>query len=99
MSVHESTEAAPRYDHKFLMETLTLAFQQFALIANHIGDAEVEQARKTLETADAIGFVVDPTKYRDALFSGSLERQKKLVALFVRTKAELKAIFPEGWTA
>ena len=79
------------------MEAMQLAFQQFALVAAHVDDADVEKARQTVATADSIGFVVDPTKYRDALYSGSLERQRRLVDLYAKTKAELKKLFPDGW--
>ena len=34
----------------------------------------------TLERADSIGFIADPTRYRDALFSGSLDFQRMLIS-------------------
>ncbi len=81
------------------MNAMQLACQQFALIAAHVEDVDVEKVRKTVAMADAAGFVVDPTRYHAALNSGSLDRQKHLVDLFTKTKAELKKLFPQGWPA
>lgn len=87
------------YCHEQTMEDILLAFRQFAVIAAHIDDGAVETARTTVATAESIGFVIDPTKYRDALQNGSLERQRRIVALYQKTKKELREVFPEGWPA
>jgi hypothetical protein len=85
------------YDHVQTMEMLTLAFKQFANIAAHISDEEVKQASDAVHRADAFGFVIDPTKYQRALATGSLKQQADVIALFTKTKAELKRLFPQGW--
>lgn len=86
-------------EHKATVDEILMAFRQFAYIAAHTDDASVERALQTVSTAESVGFMVDPTAYRTALFSGSLERQRKVIQLFARTKAELKALFPKGWPA
>jgi len=87
-------DAGEKLDYKFTLESMQLAFQQFALIANHVPDADVQAARHACSRALAVGFIFDPTAYRETLFSGSLERQEALIALYIRTKAELKLLFP-----
>ena len=84
-------------DYAATLEAMQLAFQQFALLAKGVTDEDVAFAKRTVESASAVGFVIDPTAYRNALYSGSLERQQKLVALFAKTKTDLKALFPAGW--
>ena len=95
--ITEGLRAVDRY--KQTVQDLTLAFQQFALFANAIDDGDVKFVEETLRQADAVGWVVDPTAYRDAMYSGSLDRQKQLVDLFIKTKASLKKTFPDGWTS
>lgn len=87
------TPARP-YDHVRTIDTMLDALRAFAMHGLLVPDADVTRARETVATADAIGFVIDPTKYRDALYSGSLRRQGEIVALFAQTRAKLAEIFP-----
>ncbi len=45
-----------------------------------LGTVDMKQLRAVLGTADTLGPFIDPTKYRDALQSGTLDKQKLLVA-------------------
>ncbi len=58
-------------------------------------DAELEQARRICEQADAVGFIVDPTRYRDAMYDGRLEHQRRLLKLAQHIRSELRALYPE----
>lgn len=87
------------HDHVETMERLQLAFQQFALIAALVDDADVRASQDAVSMADSVGFLVDPTRYQQALSNGSLKRQRELLDLFAETKARLKVLFPAGWEA
>ena len=84
-------------DHQETLDLVQVAFRNFAVIATHLEDAQIERAVKAVSEAESIGFVLDPTAYRDALQTGSLRRQRELLALYQKTKSELRRIFPEGW--
>lgn len=81
-----------RYDATLL--DILAAFRAFTVQALLISDRDVERATQTVRTADAVGFAIDPTKYREALYTGSLDRQLRLLELFARTKRELLELFP-----
>lgn len=84
-------------EHVWNVEQMVAAFRLFALMAKSIPDVDVDRALEVISQAESIGHIIDPTKYRDALYSGSLRRQRAVVELFKKTKARLREIFPEGW--
>lgn len=75
---------------------MILAFRPFATMASFISDDELDFLKQTISRAESFGPFVDPTQYRTALQTGSLERQRQLIELFARTKADLEALFPGG---
>lgn len=82
------------YNHAETMDRMCDAFRTFAMLAAVVSPEDLHEARRAVQVADAVGFVVDPTKYREALASGGLDRQRKLIDLFDQTFARLKALFP-----
>lgn len=86
--------ADPVYDHDATMEHMLTALRHFLLLASVVPQAHVTRAAEVVSMAESVGAILDPTAYRRALYSGSLERQQRIVALFTRTKAELLQIFP-----
>jgi hypothetical protein len=83
------------YDHRATVDDMVAAFRTFVLLASVVSERDGQQAAETVAKAQAIGFMIDPTAYRDALFSGSLDRQEQLIRLFNRTRAELAKLFPD----
>lgn len=60
------------HDHETEMNKLTL-------LTAVLDGMPLDEMRAAVESADSIGFVVDPTKYRDALHDGRLRYQRELV--------------------
>jgi hypothetical protein len=85
------------YDHEVTMTYIIASFRNFAMMSLLVTDEDAKMAREAVATAEAIGFVLDSTAYRTALQTGRLERQRKIVTLFEKTKCELKELFPVGW--
>jgi hypothetical protein len=81
--------------HEQTCDAMVQAFRQFAIHSLLVSDEDLKAAREAAASAESIGFMVDPTAYRRALQSGSLQRQRKLIALFERTRNELAQIFPD----
>lgn len=77
------------------LDSIVAAFRIFAVHASVVSDADLKATREALSRAQSIGFAVDPTKYREALFSGSLERQDKLLNLFADVRQRLEELFPD----
>lgn len=82
------------FNHARTMDAVQMAFRQFALFALLVPADHVDASREAVSRAESIGFVIDPTAYRRALSSGSLERQRELLNLFVKVRADLARIFP-----
>lgn len=55
----------------------------------------VRKMLRTVQSADSVGAIVDPTAYRNALASGTLDRQKQVLDLYLRFKVELHKLFPD----
>lgn len=54
--------------------------------------AEAEKVKHTLDMADSLGPVLHPSEWMKA---ADLDRQKKLVEVYLRTCRELRDIFPD----
>lgn len=67
----------PDFDYKEHYRRLEEAAMYFLLLLRTV---DLKQLRAVLSSADALGPFLDPTKYRDALQSGNLDRMKLLVA-------------------
>jgi len=79
--------------HEQTMSRLQDVFRSFLLMSADITDAELSDAQDAVSTADSIGWVIDPTRYREALAEGSLERQRELLSLFVDARSRLKKLY------
>lgn len=80
--------------HEQTLDTMLGAFRSFLLVSATITREDATRAKDAVLQAESIGFVIDPTQYRHALFSGSLDRQKQIVTLFIETREKLLTIFP-----
>lgn len=65
------------FDYRVHYQRLEDASKTFLLL---LGIVDLKQLRAVLSSADTLGPFLDPTKYRDALQSGNLDRMKLLVA-------------------
>lgn len=83
------------YNHEVTMASIMNAFRSFFMLSALVSKEELEQAREAISGAESIGFMIDPTKYRNALYSGSLDQQRKLIDLFYETRKKLSEIFPK----
>lgn len=90
------SEKPAGYDHLGTMNAIVNLFRSFAMTSVIVTTAEAEFARDTLELADTLGPMIDPTAYRTALNKGTIDQQKKLVKLFLKNRAELIELFPEA---
>jgi hypothetical protein len=81
-------------DFASVMERVAMAARSFTAMSLAVTDAEVQQAIRTSEMASAVGFVVDPTAYRTALWDGRLEKQVQLLKGFLAFRAVLRSIDP-----
>jgi hypothetical protein len=79
-------------DYRALMERITNACRVFNACSMSITDEDLAAAAHTVELADAVGYVVDPTAYRTALYDGRLERQRALIKAFRDFRAAMRAI-------
>lgn len=50
------------------------------LVCNFLADIDLESLRLAVTRAHTIGPIVDPTRYRDALFDGSMDDIARLAA-------------------
>lgn len=73
---------------------ITDAFRHFVVLTLSVSDEDLVVMLGTVERAQAVGHIFDPTKYRDALRTGTLERQHKLLDLCTRVRAGLRELFP-----
>ncbi len=81
-------------DYQRTITDMLNAFRSFAIVGAVVSDSEAAAAGRAISTAEAIGWVVDPTQYRAALSNGSLDRQKAIVDLFIEIRRKLTGIFP-----
>jgi len=82
-------------EYRDLLETLQNAARTWALMLTIVIDADLKTAAEAVETADAVGWVVDPTKYRDRLQDGGIARQRDLIAATRAYRAALRELFPQ----
>lgn len=87
----------PSFNHVATLERMKDAFTPFAILAQAVSDEDVARAKETVARAQSLGPLVNPTRYREALGDGRLERQQALIQLFDETRTKLRALFPEGW--
>jgi hypothetical protein len=66
----------PDFDYEAHYRRLEEAAMYFLLLLRTV---DLKQLRAVLGSADTLGPFLDPTKYRDALQSGSLDKQRLLV--------------------
>ncbi len=66
-------------DYRQNMDTLIMATRSFLLLASTVSTAELQEMRRTVEMAEGVGHFIDPTAWREASASGSLERQKAMI--------------------
>lgn len=50
------------------------------LAAVMLHGVDLKQIRETLDRADSVGAILDPTRYRAALADGRLDKQRELIA-------------------
>lgn len=74
------------FDYATQMRQLDMLARAFAHI---VESAPLEEMRSTLGDAHALGPFVDPTKYRDALYNGSLDYQLAVI--------EAARVFRDAW--
>ena len=68
-------------EYKELLDHLVMSCRtSWFLLMVSITDEQLAEARRICEQADAVGFIVDPTKYREALGDGRLDWQRLPVA-------------------
>lgn len=80
------------YEHAAFMNELHARVRTIALATiPEISDDDIAAA---LNMAESFGHIVDPTKYRDALYDGRLDRQRRLIKLFEHIRAEVRALYP-----
>ncbi len=65
------------FDYKGHMDRLTDATRTFMTMLMTV---ELDQIQSVLGQVDVMGMIMDPTRYRDALFSGTLDHQRALVS-------------------
>ena len=82
-----------------VLDAVQTAFRQFAICSGSGLEDAATKALNTVNRADAFGAILDPTMYRAALSDRRLERQRRLLELFLHTKRELAALFPEDAAA
>lgn len=85
------------YDHEVTVMNMITAFRSFAILSMLVTDEDIKDAKDTMSKVDALGPFLDPTKFRNAMYDGSLDRQKDVIRLFDHMRTELKRIFPVGW--
>lgn len=68
---------SPDFDYEGHYRRLEQAAMSFLVM---LGTVDLKQLRAVQGMADTLGPFLDPTKYRDALQSGNLDRMKLLVA-------------------
>ena len=66
----------------------------FAISGLAVSDDDLVIMRRTVEVADSFGHIFDPTAYRRAMYTKTLERQRDLLGLFVHVRKKLREIFP-----
>ncbi len=83
------------YDHVQVMKNLEAIARNAALGQLLVSDDELSKTWETLERCDSLGAVLLPTEYRNALQSGTLERQRDLVAFVRSLRKGLRDLFPD----
>jgi hypothetical protein len=83
------------HDHARTMRDLEAAFGMLGQLLLRVSDAELEVSLEAVSQADAIGFVIDPTAYRQALGDRRLDRQRKLLQLARTTLREMTELWPD----
>lgn len=68
------------------------SLQQAMMFLHMLSDSALKEMQDTVERADSVGFIVDPTKYREALQDGRLDYQRHLLKWCVHTVAEAKVL-------
>ena len=81
-------------DYRELMETLQAAARTWSLMLCGVTDDDLTVAAETVERADSFGAILDPTKYRERLQDGGLDRQRKLIASARAFRKALRETFP-----
>lgn len=81
--------------HEQTLDDVVDALRAFAIRSLAVSDEQLDAAIDTVDQAEAIGFVVDPTAYRKAMYSGSLDRQKAVLTIFRDTRQELAKVFKD----
>ena len=79
-------------DYEQLMIMLESALYPAAKILEHITDEQLQAMLATVERADSVGFVIDPTQYKSALQDGRLDFQRRMIKLCIHIKAEIAAL-------
>lgn len=78
-----------------VLHDLEDAARTYAMLTMPLKPSLLEKALCTVESAEAVGWVTDPTKYRDAIQDGRLDRQRALLKSAIAFRKALAGIFPD----
>lgn len=90
-----TAQAEPATRYAQIFEDIQHSFRAFVLSAATVSDEEIDKALRTVEHADSVGAILDPTAYRNALETGTLNRQRKTLLLFRRTLKDVAELWPD----
>jgi len=82
-------------EYRELLDTIQNAARFWALSMASVSSEDLKTAAETVEHADAVGWVLDPMKYRERLQDGGLDRQRDLIAATRAYRAALRKLFPQ----
>ena len=82
--------------HKDTMDAIIQVFRTFIVVSRtQIEPEKVAAAKQAVTQAESIGSILDPTSYRKASASGTLERQLRLLKLYEHINHELAELFDD----
>ena len=79
-------------EYRALMDDVAATCRSFLALSATIADEDIDAAIRTVEQAEAVGFVVDPTAFRDRLADGGLLKQRQLLRAFRDFRGALRAL-------
>lgn len=80
-------------EFKSCMDLLQMSARSFMALTFTITDEDLATMLKTIDLAESVGHIVDPTQYREASQSGSLQRQRCLIEAHQQFRASIAKHF------